>query len=155
MRSLALLVAPMLFAAQAFAALPPLLADSAALDRAFIPALMLSNGKDLAKARAAHETFEKAWTAFAAAQGDAKRAPVFAAIEAANARARTALEGAKSAAAHGAQEEVRHALWKLRQDLKLTYLPDLLTTYHETMEEIVLGTAKLEPPASVRRTSRA
>jgi hypothetical protein len=155
MRRLALLVAPLLFATQALAVLPPLLADSAALDRAFIPALMLSNGKDLAKARAAHETYEKAWKAFAAAQADAKRAQVFAGIEAANGRARAALEGAKSAAAHGAQEDVRHALWQLRRELKLTYLPDLLTTYHETMEEIVLGTAKLEParigPADVAR----
>ncbi|MCK7501119.1 MAG: hypothetical protein MZW92_71590 [Comamonadaceae bacterium] len=56
----------------ASAALPPLLADSAALDRAYIPALMLSNGKDPAKAKAAQEAYEQAWTAFAAKQRNAQ-----------------------------------------------------------------------------------
>jgi hypothetical protein len=84
-----------LFAGSAAAALPPLLADSAALDRSYIPALMLSNGKDPAKARAAQETYEQAWAAFAAKHrnakpGDAGWTQMFAVIDKANAEARAA-----------------------------------------------------------------
>jgi len=131
-------------AGTAAAALPPLLEDSAALDRSYIPALMLSNGKDPAKAVAAQEAYEKAWAAFATRQRDARPgnagwAAMFAAIEKANGDARSALAAGKMSAAHNAQEEVRHLLWHERRALGLAYQPDLLTDFHATMELIIAG----------------
>jgi hypothetical protein len=135
----------MLCAGLAGAALPPLAADSAALDRSYIPALMLSNGRDIPKAQAAHQAYERAWAAFAENQrrawpGDAGWDRILSEAEKANGEARAALASGKTAAAHSAQEKVRHALWHKRQALKSAYHPDLLTEYHETMEELI-GTA--------------
>jgi len=136
----------------ASAALPPLLADSAALDRAYIPALMLSNGKDPAKAKAAQEAYEQAWTAFAAKQrnakpGDAGWAKMFTIVDKANAEARVALAAGKLKDAHNAQEEVRHALWHERQALGLQYQPDVLTDFHATMELIIDAVQEKAPAA--------
>jgi hypothetical protein len=136
----------------AAAELPPLLADSAALDRSYIPALMLSNGKDLAKAVAAQEAYEKAWATFAARQrdakpGDAAWSRMFVGIEKANGEARSALAAGKASAAHNAQEEVRHLLWHERQALGLAYQPDLLTDFHATMELIIAGVEGKGPTA--------
>jgi hypothetical protein len=136
----------------AAAALPPLLADSVALDRAYIPALMLSNGKDPAKAKAAQEAYEQAWTAFAAKQrnakpGDAGWAKMFTIVDKANAEARAAIAAGKMSDAHNAQEEVRHALWHERQALGLQYQPDVLTDFHATMELIIDGAQGKEPAA--------
>ena len=136
----------------ASAALPPLLADSAALDRAYIPALMLSNGKDPAKAKAAQEAYEQAWTAFAAKQrnakpGDAGWAKMFTIVDKANAEARVALAAGKLKDAHNAQEEVRHALWHERQALGLQYQPDMLTDFHATMELIIDAVQDKAPSA--------
>ncbi len=141
-----------LFAGSAAAALPSLLADSAALDRSYIPALMLSNGKDPAKARTAQETYEQAWAAFAAKQrnakpGDAGWTKMFAIVDKANAEARAALAAGRMSDAHNAQEEVRHALWHERQAMKLQYQPDLLTDFHATMELIILAVQDKAPPA--------
>src|SRR5512137_665577 len=99
-RHFAAAIALSLVCGAAAAALPPLLADSAALDRAYIPALMLSNGKDPAKAKAAQEAYEQAWTAFAAKQrnakpGDAGWARMFTIVDKANAEARAAIAAGK------------------------------------------------------------
>jgi hypothetical protein len=136
----------------ASAALPPLLADSAALDRAYIPALMLSNGKDPAKAKAAQEAYEQSWTAFAAKQrnakpGDAGWAKMFTIVDKANAEARAAIAAGKMSDAHNAQEEVRHALWHERQALGLQYQPDVLTDFHAMMELIIDAVQGKEPAA--------
>lgn len=141
-----------LVAGTAAAALPPLLEDSVALDRSYIPALMLSNGKDLAKAVAAQDAYDKAWAAFAARQqgarpGDAGWTKMFAGIEKANAEARAALAAGKAGAAHNAQEEVRHLLWHERRALGLAYQPDLLTDFHATMELIIAGVEGKGPAA--------
>ena len=135
------------------AELPPLLADSATLDRAYIPALMLTNGKDPAKARAAHAGYEAAWQRFVANQrsarsGDAEWAQVLAAIDRANAKARAALDAGAMKDAHDAQEEVRHALWHDRQAAKLRYQPDLLTDFHATME-LIIADATAKPPTAI------
>lgn len=137
----------------ASAALPPLLADSAALDRAYIPALMLSNGKDPAKAKAAQEAYEQAWTAFAAKQrnakpGDAGWAKMFTIVDKANAEARAAIAAGKMGDAHNAQEEVRHALWHERQALGLQYQPDMLTDFHATME-LIIDAVQDKAPAAI------
>jgi hypothetical protein len=128
----------------AAAELPPLVADSAALDRSYIPALMLSNGKELAKAVAAQDAYEKAWATFAARQrdakpGDAEWSRMFVGVEKANGEARSALAAGKTSAAHNAQEEVRHLLWHERRALGFAYQPDLLTDFHATMELIIAG----------------
>lgn len=140
-------------ASAAGAAVPPLVADSAALDRAYIPALMLSNGKDPARAQAAQETYEKAWAVFAQRQraaypGDAGWAKTLAAGDKANAEARAALAAGKLSAAHNAQEEVRHALWHQRQAMKVDYQPDALTDFHATME-VIIATAQGKDPAAI------
>ncbi len=146
-------VALLAAAGAAAAALPPIAADSAALDRAYIPALMLSNGKDPAKARAAQENYEKAWAEFAQRQrkafpGDAGWAAVLATGDKANADARAALAAGKMGDAHNAQEEVRHALWHQRQALKVAYQPDALTDFHATME-VIIATAAGKAPGSI------
>ena len=140
------------WAAVALAALPTLVADSAALDRSYIPALMLSNGKDPAKALAAQNAYEKAWAEFAARQrsahaGDANFTKMLADIDKANAEARAAIAAGKLADAHNAQEEVRHALWHQRQAMGLAYQPDLLTDFHAVMELIIVGAQGREAQA--------
>ena len=142
-----------LVAGVAAAALPPLQADSAALDRAYIPALMLSNGKDPAKATAAQDAYDIAWTQFAAKQrsayaGDAGWTKTLASAEAANAQARAALAAGRLTDAHNAQEEVRHALWHQRQAMGVAYLPDALTNFHATME-LIIATAQGKAPTEI------
>ncbi|MFO1414246.1 MAG: hypothetical protein U1F10_10145 [Burkholderiales bacterium] len=139
-----------LVAASANAELPPLAADSAALDRAYIPALMASGGKDLAKAQAAQKTYETAWAIFAERQrkafpGNPEWTKVLAESDNANVEASAALANGKSADAHAAQEIVRHALWHQRQAMKVAYQPDLLTDFHATMETII---ATAQPKAT-------
>ena len=131
-----------LLAGAAIAAPLPLVADSAALDRSYIPALMLSNGKDPAKAKAAQDAYEVAWAQFAARQrtayaGDAGWTKALAVADAANAQARAALAAGRMQDAHNAQEEVRHALWDQRKAMGVAYQPDLLTDFHATMELII------------------
>lgn len=132
----------MLMAAAAHAELQTLAADSAALDRAYIPALMSSGGKDLAKAQATHQTYDQAWTVFADKQrrafpGNADWTKLLAEADKANADARAALANGKASEAHNAQEVVRHALWHQRQAMRVAYQPDLLTDFHATMETII------------------
>jgi hypothetical protein len=131
-----------LLAGAAIAAPQSLVADSAALDRSYIPALMLSNGKDPAKAKAAQDSYELAWAQFAARQrtayaGDAGWTKALAVADAANAQARAALAAGRMQDAHNAQEEVRHALWDQRKAMGVAYQPDLLTDFHATMELII------------------
>lgn len=140
-----------LCAGLAAAALPPLLADSAALDRSYIPALMLSNGKDPVKARAAQATYDTAWEQFAARQrtayaGDPAWTATLAAAEHANAEARAALAAGRLQDAHNAQEEVRHALWNRRKAMGVAYPPDALTDFHATME-VMIANVPSPPPA--------
>jgi len=149
-RIAALVVSALAFAAHG--ALPPILADSAALDRSYIPALMLTNAKDPAKARSAHDAYEKAWAAFAtrhraATTGDAGWQKVFDAIDEANAAARAAIAAGKMGEVHNAQEEVRHLLWQQRQATGLAYQPDVLTDFHATMELIVASVQGKKPVA--------
>jgi hypothetical protein len=139
-----------LAAGAASAALPALAADSAALDRSYIPALMLSNGKDQAKAQAALTAYDQAWLVFAERQrkaypGDAGWTRTLAIVDQANARARADIAAGKLADAHNAQEDVRHALWHQRQAMGVAYQPDVLTDFHATMELIIAGTADKAP----------
>jgi len=154
MRSLRLALTALVWlaAGAAAAALPPLLEDSAMLDRSYIPALMLTNAKDPAKAQAAQEAYEKAWSAFAARQrgarpGDAGWAKMFDAIEKANGEARAAIAAGKMSDAHNAQEAVRHLLWHERRAMGLAYQPDRLTDFHATMELIIATVQGREPTA--------
>jgi hypothetical protein len=142
-----------IIASAAAAALPPLAADSAALDRSYIPALMLSNAKDPAKAAAAQVAYDKAWAEFAARQrnaqpGNAGWPEMFATIEKANADARAALVAGKLKDAHNAQEEVRHALWQERKALAVAYQPDLLTAFHAPME-LLIDSVQDKAPAAI------
>ncbi len=136
----------------ATAALPPLAADSAALDRSYIPALMLSNGKDPAKARAAQEAYDAAWEQFAAKQrsvyaADPAWRKTLATAEHANAEARAALATGRLQDAHNAQEEIRHALWHQRQAMGVAYQPDALTDFHATMEIMIASVPSPVPAA--------
>jgi hypothetical protein len=136
----------------ATAALPPLVLDSAVLDRSYIPALMLSNGKDPAKARAAQDAYDNAWRVFAEKQrrayaGDASWTKILATIDKANAQARADIAAGKLSDAHNAQEEVRHALWHQRQAMGMAYQPDVLTDFHATMELIIANVQGKDPQA--------
>jgi hypothetical protein len=142
-------VAAWLLAGAVIAAPLPLIADSAALDRSYIPALMLSNGKDPVKAKAAQDAYEAAWAQFAARQraayaGDAGWTKALAVGDAANAQARAALAAGRMQDAHNAQEEVRHALWHQRKAMGVAYQPDLLTDFHATME-LIIANAQAKP----------
>jgi hypothetical protein len=148
----------MLMAVSANAEVQSLAADSAALDRVYIPALMSSGGKDLAKAQAAHQTYEKAWTIFAEKQRkafprNADWTKLLEEADKANADARTALANGNGTEAHNAQELVRHALCHQRQAMKVAYQPDLLTDFHATMEIIIAtaqpGTADVASPEEI------
>lgn len=141
-----------LLAGIATAALPPLVLDSAVLDRSYIPALMLSNGKDPAKAKVAQDAYDDAWRVFAEKQrsayaGDASWAKTLATIDKANAQARADIAAGKLGDAHNAQEEVRHALWHQRQAMGLAYQPDVLTDFHATMELIIANAQGKDPQA--------
>jgi hypothetical protein len=140
-------------ASAAAAALPPLAADSAALDRSYIPALMLSNGKDPARAAAAQAAYDRAWAEFVARQRDAQPgnagwSKMLATIEKANADARAALAAGRLKDAHNAQEEVRHALWHERRALGADYQPDLLTAFHAPME-LLIDAVQDKAPAAI------
>jgi hypothetical protein len=111
--------------------------DAVALDRAYVPALVLTNQpqKPAAATTEALARLKSAWPKLrGAASNDA------AAIAETDAKIREAeqLLGAGSRqGAHDALEGVRIALWKARAARGLDYYPDRLTAFHEEMETIV------------------
>ena len=121
-----------------------IVADSAALDKAYIPALALTNQNEPEKSKAAMAKLKDAWRVYAATYRAAKPSDRtwrqgFADIDSWLAQAdATVTTGTRLADAHDTLEYVRVTLMQLRQKNGIDYFLDHQTAFHEPMEEIVL-----------------
>jgi hypothetical protein len=157
-RSWILGLAFLLAAAGLFAEQPPLGASTEelvtamiALDRAYIPALALSNqDKPEASAKALGVLKEK-WSSFsqrfsgAYPQADWRQG--FEGVAAAIATAERLEAKGDLGAAHAALEDVRGIFSRLREERAIPYYIDYLNRYHERMEEVTAVTAGTSPAA--------
>jgi len=116
--------------------------DTIVLDRAYIPALVLTN-QPQKSAAATSESLQRltaAWARYEAALPPADRAAYAEAIAESDAKIKTAdklLASGSRQAAHDALEGVRIAFWKARVAQGVDYYPDRLTAFHEAMEPLV------------------
>lgn len=139
----------------AFAALPAcagLHDDMVALDRAYIPALALTNQPKPDASKRAMERLRTEWNAFRTtyASAPAGYAPdAWAAtnreVEAAVATAEKNLAAGKNLDAHEDLERVREAQYVLRRGAKVPYFMDDLTAFHSAMEKLVGAVAGRTP----------
>jgi len=143
--------------------------DMVALDRAYIPALALTNQPKPDASKRAMERLRSQWSAFRTtyASAPAGYAPdAWAAadreVEAAIAAAEKSLVAGKSLDAHEDLEKVREAQYALRQTAKVPYFMDDLTAFHSAMEKLVGAVAGKTPAtltdadlAAVRRAYEA
>ena len=116
--------------------------DMIVLDRAYIPALALTNQpqKPAAATSESLQRLNAAWARFQAALPPADRAAYAAAIAESDAKIKAAdklLASGSRQAAHDALEAVRIAFWKARVAQGVDYYPDRLTAFHEAMEPLV------------------
>jgi hypothetical protein len=140
-----------LVAGSAVAAPTDLVDASAQLERAYVPALGLTNqrGND-AQAREAVRRLELSWDAFRARAAPlaAKDAALRATLAASSERVQQAAAQAGAgdmAKAHESLEYLRDALWKWRASRGVEYFPDRLTAYHDVMEHLVDAAARALP----------
>jgi hypothetical protein len=139
----------------AFAALPARAGvheDMVALDRAYIPALALTNQPKPDASKRALERLRAQWNAFRVAYGAAPAgypADLWASadreIEAAIAAAEKNLSAGKSLDAHEDLEKVREVQYTLRQAAKVPYFMDDLTAFHSAMEKLASAAACKTP----------
>jgi hypothetical protein len=128
--------------------------DSATFDRAYIPALALTNQGDAEGSRVAMTQLNRAWRVYENAHredypGDNTWKAGFVEIGKRIAEAGTIVErGTRLADAHEALERVRVILMQLRRKHGVDYFLDYQTAFHEPMEEIVLA-AKGKTPATL------
>lgn len=117
--------------------------DMAALDRVYVPALVLTNRPDVEPARRAIVALRAEWDAFRARYPEApagypaaswQRAS--AAVEAAIVAAEQKIAAGKGPAAHEELEAVREAMYALRREAGVAYYMDDLTAFHTAMERI-------------------
>lgn len=131
----------------ALLASPPALAgvteDMAALDRAYVPALVLTNRPEVEPARRAIVALRAEWDAFRARYPVAPAGYPAAswvrateATEAAIVAAEQKIAAGKGPAAHDELEAVREAMHALRRDAGVAYYMDDLTAFHTAMERI-------------------
>lgn len=116
--------------------------DMIALDRAYIPALVLTNQPQKPAAATAEslQRLNTAWARFQAALPPADRPAYAAAIAESDAKIKAAdklLASGSRQAAHDALEGVRIAFWKARVAKGVDYYADNLTAFHEAMERLV------------------
>jgi hypothetical protein len=129
-------------AAQAPAALR---ADMIALDRAYIPALAVTNRADAQVAARAMKALTTQWRSFearhaGASTGDPQWAASLKDVDGYIERAsRIVAEGRDLPAAHDQLEGVRGTLLAARDRMKMPYYLDGLTRYHDRMEAIYLA----------------
>jgi hypothetical protein len=128
--------------------------DSAAFDKAYIPALAVTSQGEAEKSKAAMARLNQAWLLYSNAHrqdnpGDASWEKGFAEIDkwireadAIVARGDTLID------AHNVLEHVRVILMQLRQKHGIDYYLDHQTAFHEPMETIVLA-AKGKTPATL------
>ena len=117
--------------------------DMIALDRAYVPALSLTNQPKAEPAQRALSRLRSEWNRFRSAHD---RAPAgfdqaawakhVAEVEAAIRAAEANLAAGKGAAAHEDLERVRESQFALRRGAGVAYFMDDLTDFHEAMEKI-------------------
>jgi hypothetical protein len=136
----------------AFPAFAGLHEDMVALDRAYIPALALTNQPKPDASKRAMERLRSQWNAFRTsyASAPAGYAPdAWAAadreVEAAVATAEKHLAAGKNLDAHEDLERVREAQYVLRRGAKVPYFMDDLTAFHSAMEKLVGAIAGKTP----------
>jgi hypothetical protein len=123
-----------------------------ALDRAYIPALALTNQPKPDVSKRAVERFRTQWNAFRvtyASAPDGYSAELWAStngeIEAALAAAEANIAAGKSLDAHENLERVREAQYALRRAAKQPYFMDELTAFHAAMEKLAAAAAGKSP----------
>lgn len=135
------------------AARADIVADSAAFDKAYIPALALTSQNALNQSRAAMAQLNQAWLVFDNAHRNdfVKDNAWKKGFEEINDWIRQAdsvvNQGGNLADAHNTLEHVREILMQLRKQHKINYYLDYQTAFHEPMEAIVL-IAKGKTPAT-------
>jgi hypothetical protein len=117
--------------------------DMVALDRVYVPALVLTNRPDAEPARRAIAALRAEWNVFRARYAVAPLGYSQAAWDRANATMEAAIVAAeknaaagKGPAAHDDLEAVREAQYTLRRDAGVPYFLDDLTAFHAAMERI-------------------
>jgi hypothetical protein len=135
-----------------------ILSDSARFDRVYIPALALTSQGEADGSRSAMARLKPAWHVFAQAHerdqpGDLSWTRSFGQVAKQIEEADSLVAAGKLSEAHEALEQVRILLMELRHKHHIAYFPDLLTAFHEPMEEIVL-TVKGKTPATLTSAQR-
>jgi hypothetical protein len=138
----------------ASAVLADIVKDSAALDKAYIPALALTGQNEPEKTRAAMDKLKAAWAVYASAHRQHKAADEawnkgFADIDSVITKADAIVaRGTNVTEAHDNLEQVRIILMQLRRKNGIDYFVDYQTAFHEPMEAIVLA-VKGKTPATL------
>jgi hypothetical protein len=157
-RAWILVLAFLLSAAGLFAEQPPLgasteelVAAMVALDRAYIPALALSNQDKPEASAKALDVLKKTWASFeerfANAYPQADWRQGLQGVSAAIASAEKLEAKGDLGGAHTTLEEVRAIFSRLREERAVPYYIDYLNRYHERMEEVTGVTAGTSPSA--------
>ncbi len=113
-----------------------------ALDRAYIPALALTNQGQAAPSKKAIAGLKKQWKVFAetceaAMPDDPQWKPDLKRVGQIITKADQQIAAGELAEAHETLEEIRDIFLQLRRRNEIVYYLDWLTDFHETMEEIV------------------
>jgi hypothetical protein len=132
-----------------------LVENMVALDRVYIPALVLTNQPDR-PATVIGDSVKRlgeGWQEFVSALSDSDRSnpSLAAAIKDIGPGIEKSLklaDAGKRRESHEALEVVRISLWKVRGEMGIAYLPDLLTAFHEPMEAFVDLALKLGADAA-------
>ena len=126
--------------------------DMVALDRAYIPALALTNQPKPDASKRAMERLRSQWNAYRTTYPSAPAGYAPAAwtaadreVEAAVAAAEKNLAAGKNLDAHEDLERVREAQYTLRRGAKVPYFMDDLTAFHSAMEKLVGAIAGKTP----------
>jgi DNA-binding protein len=136
------------------AVLADIVKDSAAFDKAYIPALALTSQNEPEKTRAAIDKLKAAWGVYASAHRQHQAADEawkkgFADIDGVIAKADAIVaRGTNVTEAHDTLEQVRVTLMQLRRKNGIDYFLDYQTAFHEPMEAIVL-TVKGKTPETL------
>jgi hypothetical protein len=128
--------------------------DMAAFERAFIPALALTNQPQAPahKVDASLKRLEEGWPRFRQllAAGGPPMDEALAEVGRAIGDARARLAAGERAQAHDALERVRAALMRARARLGIELYTDRLTEYHDAMEDFVRLAVQGADPAALR-----
>lgn len=123
--------------------------EFAALERAYVPALALTNQptKPTSQVQGSLRRLDKAWQSFVqATASQMKSNPAFATVVT---ESRQKISGAEALVAadkrhdaHESLEYIRTAFWKVRTDMGIDYLPDRFTAFHDPMEKFAEEVSK-------------